>query len=76
MTCARTAHKASSPRRTPFENGTVKQSEAQIVPRKIGISHILCDLKFLHMDHYFMEPTDYHDAPIGNSYTSLEAQGR
>jgi hypothetical protein len=40
--------------------------------------HILCDcetvahVRFRHLGQFFMEPSDYYDAPIDRSYTSFE----
>jgi hypothetical protein len=41
-------------------------------------THILCDceaiayLRFHHLGQFFMEPSDYYDAPYTKSYTSFE----
>jgi hypothetical protein len=41
-------------------------------------THILCDceamayFRFRHLSQFFMEPSDYYDAPIYKSYTSFE----
>jgi hypothetical protein len=41
-------------------------------------THILCDgeviayLRFRRLGQFFMEPSDYYDAPIIKSYTSFE----
>jgi hypothetical protein len=43
--------------------------------------HILCDceamayLRFRHLDHYFMEPGDYHDAPISKVLRFIRSVG-
>jgi hypothetical protein len=40
------------------------------IEKEESATHILCDcekkayLRFYHMGHYFMEPSDYYDAPI------------
>jgi hypothetical protein len=54
-----------------FKLGLVNSPRCEkCLEKEKSATHILCDceaiayLRFNHMGHYFMEPSDYHDAPI------------
>jgi hypothetical protein len=65
----RTTYRTLPPQRAPFQNGVDRWPNLWKVPRRTA-THILCDceaianLRFRHLGQFFMDPSDYYDAPI------------
>jgi hypothetical protein len=65
-----------TPKRTPFETGTERFQE-----NDESAQHILCDceaianLRFRHLGQFFMEPSDYYDAPINRVLHFIRSVG-
>jgi hypothetical protein len=59
-----------SPKRTPFQNGIDSPICVRCLEKDETATHILCDceaiayVRFRHMGHCFMEPDNYHNAPV------------
>jgi hypothetical protein len=73
MMGGRAAQRTLSPKRASFhfKLGLANSPRCERCLEKGELAtHILCDseaiayLRFCHMGHYFMEPSDYHDTPI------------
>jgi hypothetical protein len=67
----RTIYRTLSLKRVPFQTGIDWWSHLRKVPKEDkSATHILCDcqaiayLKFRHLDQFFVETSDYYDAPI------------
>jgi hypothetical protein len=64
----RTTYRTLSPKRTPFQIGTDICERCQEDDE--SATHILCDceavahVRFRQLGQFFMEPSDYYDAPI------------
>jgi hypothetical protein len=69
---SRTTYRTLSPKRAPFQIGINWWSHLRkvLIEEDESATHILCDfeavacLRFCHLVQFFMEPSDYYDAPI------------
>jgi hypothetical protein len=67
----RTTYRTLSPKRTPFQIGLINDPICErCLEEGESATHILCDceaiahIRFRHLGQFFMEPSDYYDAPI------------
>jgi hypothetical protein len=67
----RTTYRTLSPKRTPFQLGLINDPICERCQEEDeSATHILCDyeavahVSFRHLGQFFMEPSDYYDAPI------------
>jgi hypothetical protein len=70
----RTTYRALSPKRTPFQIGLTDDPICErCLEEDESATHILCDceavahVRFRHLGQFFMEPSDYYDAPYTKS---------
>jgi hypothetical protein len=78
----RTIFRTLSPKRTPFQLGLTDDPTWELCLEKDeSPTHILCDcesiayLRFRHLGQFFMEPSDYYDAPINKVLHFIRSVG-
>jgi hypothetical protein len=78
----RTIYRALSPKRTPFQSRIDRWPHLWTVPGKRWISHTYpmwlwgnSFLRFHHLGQFFMEPSDYYDAPINKVLHLIRSVG-
>jgi hypothetical protein len=77
----KTTYRTLSPKRMPLQNRTDSPVCERCLEKEETVTHVLCEcvainyLRFRHLGHYFMEPNDYHDAPVSRILHFIQSVG-